>query len=282
MAHTSVQPVKISVIVATYNRADYVRLWLACLLQQDYPHRRQVVIADDGSTDQTSEVIARAQLAAPDQPLVHYWQESSGYRRAEVLNKASRLADGDVLVFMDSDCLPAPDLLSVYAAHAAPASFYLGGVYALSKAFSERALRDGVGPDASAVLAAAARPENQKDHATGRVQMCYWKSSLYAALRVRRPKIWGGNFAINRDVFRQVNGFDENYVGYGQEDSDLRNRLVKGGFRAVCLHTKARAYHLWHETNLAARRQAMGDGNNRPYYRRPHVDVVCKNGLKKL
>jgi len=271
----------ISAIVATYNRADYLRLSLASLLRQDYPGPYEVVVADDGSTDHTGQVISEAR-AAGRVPVLHYRQEHQGYRRARVLNGGSRLARGEVLVFLDSDCLPALDLLSQYAAHAAPGTFCLGGVYALSRQFSLSVLRLSECPDPAQVLALAARPGNQRAGASARVRRRYWKSRLYAALRFGRPKIWGGNFAIDRELFERVNGFDQNYVGYGQEDSDLRNRLLKGGYRPVCLHTLARSYHLWHEPDIEARRQAMGSGNNRPYYERRNVEVVCRNGLRQL
>jgi len=276
------RPRKVSTIVATYNRADYLRLSLACLLAQDYGSAMQIVVADDGSTDGTADLVARAREASGNVPILHYRHEHARYRRARTLNSATLMSDGDLLIFLDSDCLPARNLVSVYAAHAATGSFYLGGVCALSQPFSQGILADGAAANAEDILAGAADRDNQVPGASRRVWGRYWKSRLYVRLRLRKPKIWGGNFAVNRHVFEQVNGFDENFVGYGQEDSDLRDRLFKGGFRPVCLHTKARAYHLWHPIDVAAREEASGEGNNRPYYRRPHVEVVCANGLRKL
>jgi hypothetical protein len=110
----------------------------------------------------------------------------------------------------------------------------------------------------------------------------YWKSRLYIALNYRRPKIWGGNCAVNHDVFININGYDENYSGYNKSDSDLRNRLVKGGYRAVPLQTKARAYHLYHEVQNWRTAPQILDPKEHPYFKWPNPDVVCKNGLRKL
>ena len=128
----------------------------------------------------------------------------------------------------------------------------------------------------------AGRRKNQKSGSARKVFKRYWKSRLYTALKVRKPKIWGGNFAVNRDVFEEINGFDGNYIRFGQEDSDLRNRMQKGSYRAVCLHTKARAYHLWHPLSEWRVGLAAHNLNDHKYYKRPDLDVVCQNGLKQL
>jgi glycosyltransferase involved in cell wall biosynthesis len=274
-------PKKVSVIVATYNRAEYLRLCLACLAEQDYAGSWEVFVADDGSTDHTSAVVAEeARRLNVDVRLV--WQEDNGFRKARILNQGARQAHGDLLVFLDSDCLPALDLVSSYARHCRTDSYYLGGVYKLSKDFSEPALRVAQQIRTRRLLAEAARSENQLPRQRRGVWMRWVKSRLYVALAVRKPKIWGGNFAVNREVFEAVNGFDENYVGWGQEDSDLRNRLVMGGYHAVCLHTVARSYHLWHLTDWTARVKPDGERGNRRYYKRSNVEVVCQKGQRKL
>ena len=272
---------KVSVIVATYNRAAYLRLWLACVLAQDYADPFEVVVADDGSTDETPEVVKAAEGRRPGVDLRTCRHEHQGFRKAAIVNQAVRVSSGDLLVFLDSDCLPARDLLSVYASRFAPDTFYLGGVYFLDEAFSRRVVAAEGEPDPQRVLAEAAEPGSQRRKARRHVRSRYWRSVLYTLLGVRKPKIWGGNCAVDRRAFEAINGLDENYVGYGQEDSDLRNRLLRGGYHPVCLHTYAAAYHLWHPMNLDARRDSCGEGNNRPYYDRADVEVVCRNGLRK-
>lgn len=272
----------ISVLVATYNRGDYLRLCLACLCDQDYEGQWQIVIADDGSNDHTADMISETKGNRDAPEIFHCWQEHRLFRKAHILNKASRSAVGDLLVFLDSDCLPALNLLSTFAKNAVPDSFYLGGVYKLNQSFSREALGGLHQSSSKELLQHAAEAKNQNRKQRKKVFNRYWKSKLYTLLKVRRPKIWGANFAVNRDVFEKVNGFDENYVGWGQEDSDLRNRLVKGAFRAVPLHMKARAYHLWHPVDKEAKRRPSGEKNNRGYYKRSHMEVVCKKGLRKL
>ena len=271
-------------IVATYNRADYLQTCLACLAAQDYKGPWQIIVADDGSTGHTADVISQVRSSNRRLPLQHCWNEHHNYRRAFILNEGSRMASGDVLIFLDSDCIPAPNLLSTYAAHAQPNSFYLGGVYYINQQFSESILESGQSFSPKDFWTQAIRRENQKKGTAAKVLRRYWKSKFYTAIKYRKPKVWGGNFAVNHEVFKELNGYDENYIGYGQEDSDLRNRLVKGSYRAVSLHIRSRVYHLWHPHDTEARRRPDGKMafNNRKYYKRPNLEVMCKNGLRKL
>ena len=273
---------ELSVIVSTYNRADYLQICLACLAAQDFAGRWQIIVADDGSTDRTAELVAKARRRGDLPDLRHVRQTHTVFRKARILNRASLQATGNILVFLDSDCQPAPDLLSVYGAHAAAESYYLGGVFFLDQNFSRSILQTCDKFSHPHFFDAAERRENQTRDSARRVFKRYWKSRLYTTLNVRRPRIWGGNFAVNRDVFENINGFDENYAGFGQEDSDLRNRLLKGAYGAVCLHTKARVYHLWHPVSEWRIELEAGNLNHRGYYKRPDLDVICKNGLKKI
>lgn len=130
--------------------------------------------------------------------------------------------------------------------------------------------------------AGAARSRNLKKGSARRNFKRYWKSKFYIAFKFRKPKIWGGNCAVNRDVFLDINGYDENYAGYNKSDSDLRNRLVKGSYRAVPLQTKARAYHLYHQVQKWRTAPQIIDQSEHPYFKFPDPEVVCKNGLRKL
>jgi glycosyltransferase involved in cell wall biosynthesis len=272
----------LSILVATYNRADYLRISLKCLKAQDYKGDWQIIVADDGSTDHTAEVISEARSDRRGLNIQHCWHEHQNYRRAFILNEASRTAGGDILIFLDSDCIPAFNLLSTYGAHAAPDSFYLGGVYYLTQEFTQAALQEKQDLLPQEFWADAAKPQNLKKGTATRAFKRYWKSRFYSTFKVRRPKIWGGNCAVNRDVFEEINGYDENYAGYNKSDSDIRNRLVKGSYRAVSLHTKACTYHLYHAVENWRTVPKIIDLNDHPYFKYPNPKVVCRNGLRKL
>src|SRR5437763_396129 len=62
----------------------------------------------------------------------------------------------------------------------------------------------------------------------------------------RKPKLFGNNVGIWRADFERVNGFDENFQGWGCEDDDLRHRLRKAGVYVESILRWTRSYHLWH------------------------------------
>ncbi len=98
--------VDISVVIPTYDRAPHLRRALDGLNQQDLAHERfEVVVVDDGSHDATPAV-----LAAPrPYRLRALRQENQGPGAAR--NAAITCAAGDVIVFIDDDVIPSPELL---------------------------------------------------------------------------------------------------------------------------------------------------------------------------
>jgi len=102
---------RISVIVPTWNEAKYLPGLFESLKQQTIPPD-EVLVADSGSSDDTPEVARRAGATVVE-----------GERRGpgEGRNRGARKATGDVLVFVDADCILPPKLLeSVFLALADP------------------------------------------------------------------------------------------------------------------------------------------------------------------
>src|SRR5690554_3276287 len=103
-------PNSIGVVITTYNSP----LWLGKVLTgyecQSFKSFR-VIIADDGSTDETKELIdtfkARGILT-----IDHVWHEDDGFRKCQILNKAISETECDYLIFTDGDCIPEPDFIN--------------------------------------------------------------------------------------------------------------------------------------------------------------------------
>ncbi len=91
----------ISVIMATYNRAGYIRFALESILQQPGPPL-EIIVIDDGSTDATPAII-QALAAQTDTPLRYVRQPNRGLPAAH--NHGLRLASAEVIAFLDSDDL---------------------------------------------------------------------------------------------------------------------------------------------------------------------------------
>lgn len=102
----------ISLIVTTYNRPDALKLILQALNEQS-DRNFEVIIGDDGSGEETVQLIKRLQ-AEVTYPLIHAWQKDQGFRLARVRNLAALKSHGDYLIFLDGDCIPRRNFIEVH------------------------------------------------------------------------------------------------------------------------------------------------------------------------
>jgi glycosyltransferase involved in cell wall biosynthesis len=94
-----------SVIIPTYNRADFIRQTVQSVLDQTY-RNFEIIIVDDGSTDNTEEVVKGI-----NSNLISYYRIVNS-ERAVARNFGMEKATGDYITFLDSDDIFYPDYLS--------------------------------------------------------------------------------------------------------------------------------------------------------------------------
>jgi len=256
------------VVVTTFERLPWLRLAMRGWLRQTW-RDFALTVADDGSGPETRAFVESFARSAPF-PVDHVWLEHQGYRRATILNEAVRRSRGEpLLLFTDGDCVPPADFLEGHVRAHSPRSFAVGGAYRLGKRASARVSE----ADVDAGRVDAMRPFGERLALLRK----RWKS--VAGLwfqRSDRPKIVGLNVGIDRALFDEVNGFDESFVGYGLEDTDLRDRVMATNPRPLVrvLFGRNDTRHLWHLPVESA-----GLKVNRPYYRRTDRPVRCRHGL---
>lgn len=265
---------KISVLITVYNRPDMVRACLDALaMQSRLPD--EVVVADDGSSLQNSEAIRG--LLDQSRLVTHYArQEDEGFRLAAARNLAIRASCGDYLVSIDSDILLLPETLAVHEQRAAPGVFLAGNRALLDRETSERILRDGCRRDGMEGLWATA----DKRHLV-RAVFEFHRHALQRRLGLskrHKPRLLGCHVSFFRSDIEKVNGFDENYAGWGFEDDDLATRFYMIGVRSRAVVRQARALHLWHRPASTSAGGPMQSPNS-PYFHRSHVEAVCERGL---
>jgi len=233
----------VTVIVTTYNRPDALGAVLEGFRVQDN-RDFEMVIADDGSTEDTAKLIAELMAHMPF-PVRHVWQEDRGFRAAAVRNRAVAAAQGDYLIFLDGDCIPFPDFVGRHLALAEPGWFVAGNRILLSRLFTDRVLREKI-----------------PIHSWGFLRWSFarvrgWINRFVPIIRLpdggyRRLKAtqWQGaktcNLAAWRHDLIKVNGFDERYQGWGHEDADLVVRLIRAGVQRKEARLAVPVLHLWH------------------------------------
>ncbi|MGR3493349.1 MAG: glycosyltransferase family 2 protein [Shimia sp.] len=210
----------LSVLTIAKGRADHLeRTLIGCAAQTRQPTEAIVVRmqAEPYTLPALPFPVRQVEVLGDELPL------------AQARNRAAAEAVGDQLVFLDVDCIPGPDALSDYAKHTTPENGVLmgevgylpktavsGGIdYALFERAAERH------PDRQGPPPEGLRPCND--------YRCFW--SL--------------NFALHRETWDRIGGFDERYVGYGAEDTDFGRTVDAKG---VPIHWMkgGKVYHQYH------------------------------------
>ena len=98
----------VSVVIPVYNRKEKLAKTIAGLTQQTYPLELiEVVIADDGSSDNPDELI---ELFSKHFEIKYIRQDDEGYRLSEIRNKGVEAAIHEQIIILDCDMLPLPTL----------------------------------------------------------------------------------------------------------------------------------------------------------------------------
>ena len=129
---TASTPPAVSVIIPTHNRADLIGETLASVCAQTFPDF-EVIVADDGSTDNTKEVVT----SFGDSRIRYFWQPQSGGLPARVRNRAISLSRGRYIAFLDSDDLWLPNKLEIQVPYM-ESHPEVGFVFTNSEGFSGR------------------------------------------------------------------------------------------------------------------------------------------------
>ena len=133
---------KTSVIFTTYNSPDWLEKVLWGFFAQTVSDF-EIIIADDGSRDDTRERIAYLSAASPV-PIRHIWQPDEGFQKSRILNKAIAAAQGDYLIFTDGDCIPREDFVAEHLRHAEEGCYLSGGYFKLPLDISKAITKDDV------------------------------------------------------------------------------------------------------------------------------------------
>lgn len=241
---------RISLIVSTYNRPAALSLVLGgCLDQETAPV--EIIVADDGSQPATREVVEQAR-AASNVPVVHVWHPDTGFRLAEIRNKAIAEASGDYLIFIDGDCVPQRDFVRRHGDLAMPGAMMTGSRILLGPALTADVearqvplQRQGVG------FWLAARLRGQVNKVLPLAAHWNWLPGRdVEAFKWRRIK--GCNLAAWKRDIEHIDGFDSTFTGWGHEDADFVARLHNAGIPRRMGFFATEVLHLWHKEAVRA------------------------------
>jgi GT2 family glycosyltransferase len=228
------ESLKVSICIPTYNRRDILVQTLGSLEHQSVgPDRYEVIVTDDGSSDDTVAVVSAMK---PRHALRIIQQENAGPAAAS--NTAARHASHDVLIFLDDDQIVSPSLVEAHlATQARHGGALVQGFYPVTDDSKRRG---------SAML------------------YDYYMMAAVAPTDVAHPvssHIWSANISVPRVAWERVGGFDEGFRKYGSEDTDFGIRVAELGL-PVIFDPAAHSRHIHVVGYGSLRRQSFQGGRS--------------------
>ncbi|MCL1886590.1 MAG: glycosyltransferase [Betaproteobacteria bacterium] len=238
-------PFKTSVIISTYNSPDWLEKVLWGYGNQNYKDF-QIIIADDGSSSETTDIIGDFRKNT-NMPIDHLWHEKNNCQKSIMLNKAVVHANGDYLIFVDGDCVPRKDFVSVHVKNARSNYFLSGGHTKLPMCCSIRVDKESI--LSGKLFNIVWLQQNGYPDTAKKLRLVLKRpfSNLFNLIPTKNK--WNGHNASGwkKDIIG-VNGFDER-IKHGGEDRELGDRLKHAGVKVKRIRYTAVSIHLSHGTN---------------------------------
>ncbi|TKS56643.1 glycosyltransferase family 2 protein [Mesohalobacter halotolerans] len=244
---------KCSLVTPTYNWPEALNLLLKSVLNQTHLPD-EVIIADDGSTEETTKLIKTFQDKFPI-PLIHIKHEDKGNRKPRIMNKAIAKARHDYIIEIDGDIIMHPEFIKDHLRFAKKGQYLYGSRVNIQKEFL---------PDLFSKEKITFNYFSKGIKKRGRTLHLPLLTRLYKPVEKRSRKLRGCNMSFWREDFVKVNGFNEELVGWGIDDSEMIQRLHNIGLVGKRLKFAGIVYHIYHkeqskshiEVNLEIERQA--------------------------
>jgi glycosyltransferase involved in cell wall biosynthesis len=265
--------VETSVIIPTYNRAEILRLTLAALVQQSHPRARfEVIVVDDGSTDQTAAVVQAFQ----GELNLHYcYLEASDHSVSKVRNLGIEQAQGEVLLFLDSDMIVCPayveEHLKSHKTSGTPL-LVLGYVYGYRYTYEV---------DGAVLLKLVDFQEVAKNLPVLRAERRFGDPREIAYRQVGNDLsqfpapwrfVWSNSISLRKEDVVRMGGFDETFPALGGEDTELGYRCFKQGLQFQ-LNRRAWGVHYPHPIDVEARKDVSRNNRLLFYRKYPNPEI---------
>ena len=248
--NTIQKPKSVSLIITTYNQKERLALVLDSVRDLAVLPT-EVLIADDGSKEDTRELIETYAHAFPC-PLRHIWQEDKGFMLSTIRNKAIKVAKGEYIIIIDGDMILHPLFVADHLAFATPKLFLQGSRVILDSPASQAMLEAKQNNQIKAY-------KNTFNLGGFKAKRCKILARIIFRFSRLNSKFFdkkdfikgirGCNMSFYKSDCEAIKGFNENFVGWGREDSEFVARFLFNGGVFGRLKFVAVAYHIYHPEN---------------------------------
>lgn len=226
----------VTLIITTYNWPEALEQCLTSVKRQTiFPN--EVIIADDGSADETRALINKFNEDFPV-PLIHCWIEDKGFRAGKARNEALKVSNYEYIVQIDGDTILNQHFIYDHSNFARKGCFIHGSRVLINSAATQRLFKNPPRPPSIFM-------EGTINFFNGlRIP---FMQSLFAVKKRSIIGIRGCNMSYWRKDAIRINGYNEQMTGWGREDSEFVARMVNIGLYRRKLRLGGIQFHLYHK-----------------------------------
>ncbi|MBU8589370.1 glycosyltransferase [Priestia megaterium] len=297
-------PIKVSIIMPTYNKYNQISLSLYGLSKQTFSDSDyEVILVDDASSDKTRDILKEIDVPFK----FKYIRMKKNKGRSFVRNIGIKHSEGDVLIFLDGEMLVTPHFIQNHYKHhlqetnlVVTGAMHYEGVYTfIMPDYNEDQfahLKDLVRKDPKymEIYESYERTRHKskkpyplvtiEDIDTERFQSLSFSNRYFlnSGLKHFGERLKGftlpyiaflsGNVSVRKEELNKSGYFDETFVGYGAEDWEIGYRLYKNGAQFV-LDPSTVAYHQEHPISKKKLKEQWGN-HYRFVKKHPNIDVL--------
>lgn len=243
---------KCSLIICTYNWPEALKFVLESVaLQSVMPD--EVIIADDGSGQSTLDVV-EAFSNILNVPVIHSWQEDDGCRIPHSRNRAIAKSSYEYIIMIDGDTVLHEEFIRDHKRYAQKGVYIQGSRVLLQQEFTKNLFKNNF----------FKKPSFFSQNAKNKLNIIHFPFasflvSFFKSQNIKRVR--GCNFSMFKVDILDVNGFNEEIITWGREDSEFVQRLFNSGIFKQYLKFSGTQYHLFHKERIINSHESASANN---------------------
>jgi len=261
---------EVALIITTYNAPLKLRLVLNSAVNQSrLPD--EIIIADDGSDQNTASIINEFSKNSPIQ-IIHSWQSDKGFRAAKSRNKAIAKSRSDYIILVDGDMILHKDFIKDHYLNSKKGYFIQGTRALINDKLTIKIENSQYYEKYIGFFSPGIKNRKNTIH-----------SGFLSKFFSRKSRNLKGIKTCNLSFFKsdciKINGFNNDFEGWGREDSEFIVRLFNIGLKRLNLRFQAIQFHLYHQENS---KKYLDKNNEILKNAIKKKSVYCKDGISRF